>query len=193
MKKISVIGSGTMGNGIAHVFAQNNFQVSLIDISEEALVNALKKISNNLNRLVKKEVINEEIKQLYRIDAGEEILANGTPYQSNVDYLRKEIKKGEHDFVCVTSQHPTCSHHTLTWLGKHELNFETVYFRRGEKKWMVECDYLIDDSPNNWKHWKNGRGGDKNFLLMNQKWNEKVKSSSRVHSIKEAIELINAQ
>ena len=61
------------------------------------------------------------------------------------------------------------------------------------KKWMVECDYLIDDSPNNWKHWKNGRGGDKNFLLMNQKWNEKVKSSSRVHSIKEAIELINAQ
>ncbi|MAZ00949.1 MAG: 3-hydroxybutyryl-CoA dehydrogenase [Flavobacteriales bacterium] len=63
MKKISVIGSGTMGNGIAHVFAQNNFQVSLIDISEEALVNALKKISNNLNRLVKKEVINEEIKQ----------------------------------------------------------------------------------------------------------------------------------
>ena len=52
-----------MGNGIAHVFAQNNFQVSLIDISEEALVNALKKISNNLNRLVKKEVINEEIKQ----------------------------------------------------------------------------------------------------------------------------------
>ncbi len=63
MKKISVIGSGTMGNGIAHIFAQNNFQVSLIDISEEALVNALKKISNNLNRLVKKEVISEETKQ----------------------------------------------------------------------------------------------------------------------------------
>jgi len=62
MKKISVIGSGTMGNGIAHIFAQNNFQVSLIDISEEALVNALSKISNNLNRLVKKEIISEEIK-----------------------------------------------------------------------------------------------------------------------------------
>ena len=43
---------------------------------------------------------------------------------------KKEIKKEEHDFVCVTSQHPICSHHTLTWLGKQELNFETVYFRK---------------------------------------------------------------
>ena len=63
MKKISVIGSGTMGNGIAHVFAQNNFQVSLIDISEEALNNALNKISNNLDRLVKKEVIDKIVKE----------------------------------------------------------------------------------------------------------------------------------
>ena len=63
MKKISVIGSGTMGNGIAHVFAQNEFKVSLIDISQVALDNALKKINNNLERLVKKEVIDENKKQ----------------------------------------------------------------------------------------------------------------------------------
>ncbi len=63
MKKISVIGSGTMGNGIAHVFAQNEFKVSLIDISQVALDNALKKINNNLDRLVKKEVIDENKKQ----------------------------------------------------------------------------------------------------------------------------------
>ena len=90
----------------------------------------------------------------------------------------------------MTSQHPTCSHHTLTWLGKHELNFETVYFRRGEKKWMVECDFLIDDSPTNWKHWKNGRGSDHNFILMNQKWNEKLKATNRVNSIEEALNII---
>ena len=59
----------------------------------------------------------EEIKQLYRIDAGKEILADGLPYQDNVDYLRKEIQKQEHDFVCVTSQHPSCPHHTLTWFS----------------------------------------------------------------------------
>ena len=63
MNKISVIGSGTMGNGIAHVFAQNEFQVSLIDISEEALNKALNKISNNLDRLVKKEVIDKVVKE----------------------------------------------------------------------------------------------------------------------------------
>ena len=58
---------------------------------------------------------------------------------------------------------------------------------------MVECDYLIDDSPTNWKSWKNGRGSDRNFILMNQKWNEKLKATNRVKSIKEALELIYAQ
>ena len=135
----------------------------------------------------------EEIKRIYREEHADTILSNGTPFEDEIKTLKEEIAKDEHTFVCITSQHPTCSHHTLTWLGKYGLNFQTVYFRKGMKKWMVECDYLIDDSPNNWKYWKNGRGGDKNFLLMNQRWNEKVKSSSRVNSIKEAIELINAQ
>ena len=63
MKKISVIGSGTMGNGIAHVFAQNDYQVNLIDISNEALEKALSTISKNLDRQIKKELINEEKKQ----------------------------------------------------------------------------------------------------------------------------------
>ena len=63
MKNISVIGSGTMGNGIAHVFAQNDYQVNLIDISNEALEKALSTISKNLDRQIKKELINEEKKQ----------------------------------------------------------------------------------------------------------------------------------
>jgi len=57
MKKIAVIGAGTMGNGIAHVFAQNGFQVQLIDISQEALDNGFSTISNNLDRMVAKEKI----------------------------------------------------------------------------------------------------------------------------------------
>ncbi len=62
MKKIAVIGSGTMGNGIAHTFAQKGFQVQLIDISEQALQKALATISKNLDRLLAKERISEEDK-----------------------------------------------------------------------------------------------------------------------------------
>ncbi|RAU81990.1 3-hydroxyacyl-CoA dehydrogenase family protein [Pontibacter arcticus] len=63
MKKVAVIGSGTMGNGIAHVFAQNGFSVSLIDISEEALQKALGTIAKNLDRIVAKGAITEDQKQ----------------------------------------------------------------------------------------------------------------------------------
>jgi 3-hydroxybutyryl-CoA dehydrogenase len=63
MKNISVIGSGTMGNGIAHVFALKNYSVSLIDINEKALEKALATISKNLDRQVQKEQITESEKQ----------------------------------------------------------------------------------------------------------------------------------
>ncbi|SIQ59759.1 3-hydroxybutyryl-CoA dehydrogenase [Maribacter ulvicola] len=57
MKTIAVIGAGTMGNGIAHVFAQNKFQVHLIDVSKEALDKGLATIAKNLDRMVAKEKI----------------------------------------------------------------------------------------------------------------------------------------
>ncbi len=62
MNNITVIGAGTMGNGIAHVFAQNNFNVNLVDISAEALEKAVKTISKNLDRMVAKEKISESDK-----------------------------------------------------------------------------------------------------------------------------------
>jgi 3-hydroxybutyryl-CoA dehydrogenase len=62
MKNISVIGSGTMGNGIAHVFAQSGFKVNLIDVSAEALDRAMKTIEKNLDRMVAKEKIDEATK-----------------------------------------------------------------------------------------------------------------------------------
>ena len=63
MKNIAVIGAGTMGNGIAHVFAQHGYQVNLIDISAEALDKALKTIEKNLDRMLSKEKITVETKE----------------------------------------------------------------------------------------------------------------------------------
>jgi 3-hydroxybutyryl-CoA dehydrogenase len=62
MKNITVIGSGTMGNGIAHTFAQHGFNVSLVDINEVALNRALQTITNNLDRQIKKDTIDEQVK-----------------------------------------------------------------------------------------------------------------------------------
>ncbi|WP_297336061.1 3-hydroxybutyryl-CoA dehydrogenase [Algoriphagus sp.] len=62
MKNITVIGSGTMGNGIAHVFAQNGFEVSLVDLNEEFLTKALATISKNLDRQVAKGILTAEEK-----------------------------------------------------------------------------------------------------------------------------------
>lgn len=63
MKNISVVGAGTMGNGIAHVFAQNGFKVNLADISQEQIDKALSTISKNLDRQIAKGTLNEEAKQ----------------------------------------------------------------------------------------------------------------------------------
>ena len=77
MKNITVIGSGTMGNGIAHVFAQSGFEVTLIDVQEAALARALKTIEKNLDRLIKKEKISEAEKSatLNRIAISTELAA----------------------------------------------------------------------------------------------------------------------
>ena len=62
MKRITVIGAGTMGNGIAHVFAQSGFNVSLVDVSSDALGKAVATITKNLDRMVTKGTISAEVK-----------------------------------------------------------------------------------------------------------------------------------
>jgi 3-hydroxybutyryl-CoA dehydrogenase len=62
MKTVSVIGAGTMGNGIAHVFAQNGFKVNLIDVSKPQLDKAIVTITKNLDRQLSKGSVTEEIK-----------------------------------------------------------------------------------------------------------------------------------
>jgi 3-hydroxybutyryl-CoA dehydrogenase len=81
MKKIAVIGAGTMGNGIAHVFAQNGFDVNLIDTQSTALDKALQTIAKNLDRQVAKSIIQEADKAL--------ILAKITCFTN--------LKEGVHD------------------------------------------------------------------------------------------------
>lgn len=62
MNNITVIGSGTMGNGIAHTFAQFGYNVNLVDINEQALQKAIATITKNLDRQVQKGTITEEVK-----------------------------------------------------------------------------------------------------------------------------------
>jgi 3-hydroxybutyryl-CoA dehydrogenase len=83
MQKIAVIGSGTMGNGIAHVFAQNGFQVSIIDLSEDALKKAMATIDKNLSRQVEKGTIT--------VDTKSKTLAN----LSTTTFLKEGIKEVE--------------------------------------------------------------------------------------------------
>lgn len=63
IRKVSVVGGGTMGNGIVHVFALNGFDVNLVEISKELADKALATITKNLDRQVKKEVISEDVKK----------------------------------------------------------------------------------------------------------------------------------
>lgn len=62
IKTVAVIGAGTMGNGIAHIFAQNNYKVTLVDVNAAQLEKALQTISKNLDRQLSKGIITEEQK-----------------------------------------------------------------------------------------------------------------------------------
>lgn len=77
MKNISIIGAGTMGNGIAHTFAQFDYKVHLIDVSKDSLDKGIATITRNLDRMVSKEKISEDDKK--------RTLANITTYTSIAD------------------------------------------------------------------------------------------------------------
>ncbi|MDO7136471.1 3-hydroxybutyryl-CoA dehydrogenase [Algibacter lectus] len=80
MKNIAVIGAGTMGNGIAHTFAQSGFSVNLIDINEAALKKGMDTIAKNLDRMVTKEKITETDKN--------DTLANITTHTAILDCVK---------------------------------------------------------------------------------------------------------
>ena len=89
IKKVAIIGGGTMGNGIAHVFAMNGFDVNLVEIKEELAEKALATISKNLDRQIKKELISVEEKNKILRKITKIIGVENTP--NNVDLVIEAI------------------------------------------------------------------------------------------------------
>ena len=96
IKKVAVVGGGTMGNGITHVFALNGFNVSLVEINEDLYKKAIATITKNLDRQVSKQVIKEEDKQtaLNNINevVGIEKIPQDTDLVIEAVYENKEVK-----------------------------------------------------------------------------------------------------
>ena len=96
IKKIAVIGGGTMGNGIAHVFAMKGFEVNLVEMKEELADKALATISKNLDRQIKKEIISEDDKKTILSRINKIIGVENTPIDVNLVieaiYENKEAK-----------------------------------------------------------------------------------------------------
>jgi 3-hydroxybutyryl-CoA dehydrogenase len=94
--KIAVIGGGTMGNGIVTVFALHGYSVSLVEMSEDLVLKALKNIENNLNRIVKKGTISEKDKTQALSNITPIIEIKNTPHDSDLIieavYEVKEVK-----------------------------------------------------------------------------------------------------
>jgi 3-hydroxybutyryl-CoA dehydrogenase len=84
IKNVSIIGGGTMGNGIAHLFAMKGFNVNLIEVSEQLLLNALASITQNLDRQIKKDLITENDKILILKRINKIILVENTPPDSDL-------------------------------------------------------------------------------------------------------------
>ena len=82
----------------------------------------------------------EDLPQRYWYDHAEWIMGNGRAFEDNVRTLKYWIKFLNKEFVCVTSQKEHARHYTLSWLGKHGLNFDKVVFAKGKDKWQVDVD-----------------------------------------------------
>jgi len=135
----------------------------------------------------------EDVQQIYWYSHADKIMGNGNPIYGAIKKMYDLFDWGQqngHTFVCITSQKPHARYHTLHWLGKYGLNFDTVYFRRGREKWKVDVDYLVDDSPNNHQAWVYGRGMEEGFILMDAIYNQHINSNYRVKSLDDVKEFI---
>jgi len=137
----------------------------------------------------------EDLQQIYWYDHAETIMGKGKPIKGSIEKMKilsEWAEENGHDLVCVTSQKPHARHYTLSWLGNHGLNFDTVYFRKGRQKWKVDVDYLVDDSPSNWDAWVKGRGMEHGFILMDRVYNKHIKSNYRINKLDEVMGIIDA-
>lgn len=110
MKEVLVIGTGTMGNGIAHVFARAGFRVSLVGISNEMVENALKTISLNLDRQIKKGILTEEekTKTLQNIHGGISITEKAPAAELVVEAVFEDMETKKNIFKTLSKYcHPS--------------------------------------------------------------------------------------
>ena len=108
MKKISVIGAGTMGNGIAHVFAQTGFDVTLIDVNETQLQKALQTIGKNLDRQVAKGSLTEDQKTaaLSNIKTSSDLIKGVSEAELVVEAATENIKLKLEIFKSISDAAP---------------------------------------------------------------------------------------
>ena len=141
-------------------------------------------LENNFNCTKK------DLQQIYWYDQAKWIMGNGRPFEENVRTLKYWMKHINKEWVCITSQKEHARHYTLSWLGKHELNFDKVVFVKGSDKWQVDVDYLIYDSPANYNYWKDGRQDEDGFILLDRPYNQKIKPTHRVFDLRGAERII---
>ncbi len=112
MKSITVAGAGTMGNGIAHVFAQNGFKVNLVDLKQELLDKALTTINRNLDRQQSRGLITEEKKTetLANISLSTDLEASAKSADLVVEAVSENIKVKETIFRLLDESAPA---HTI--------------------------------------------------------------------------------
>ena len=84
IKKVSIIGGGTMGNGITHVFASKGFDVNLVEMNNELVEKAISTITKNLDRQVKKEIISEQDKSSALAKIKKVVGVENTPTDSDL-------------------------------------------------------------------------------------------------------------
>ena len=135
----------------------------------------------------------KELQQIYWKDHAHTIMGDGQPMYGAIKKMYDLFDWADengHTLVCVTSQKAEARHHTLTWLGKYGMNFDTVYFRRGREKWKVDVDYLVDDSPNNFNAWIEGRGMEEGFILMDAPYNQHLKSNFRIKGLDQVKDIL---
>ena len=135
-----------------------------------------------------------DLQKIYWADYATEIMGNSPAFEENVKQMKEMILWGEEvgvTFVCVTSQKPHARYHTAYWLGKHELNFDTIYFRRGIDKPNTPVDFLVDDSPNNYNYWIKRRGMSEGFILMDRPYNQHIETKNRIFELDEIVDMIS--
>ena len=141
LTNVSVIGAGTMGSGIAHVFALGGYDVNLVDSSKESLEKALISIENNLGKQVKKETITAEEadNSLARISAETNIdFAINSQLVIEAVYEKKEVKE-----KILKELDSLCPRETVLATNTSSISISELALVTNRSDKVMECTFLI--------------------------------------------------